>query len=192
MMWPTPLQPGVGHTPWEGEDTGEEPVSHAEQHSVSGPVCLSRLLSTCPQTWRRLQRVSCALTPADRVEVPVVSVAPDVKLLGPAVVMDLQVDTPVHNHAHQDGHAHPPVPSPSSRLSLLLWQRGSAWGSSCPRPPACGSPGNREGVSGWTEEGTWTSEGRETPRSSQKLRQDVSDSWSPHPNAGSSTLEDKS
>ena len=30
LMCPTPLQPGVGHTPWEGEDKGEKPVSDTE------------------------------------------------------------------------------------------------------------------------------------------------------------------
>lgn len=44
LMCPTPLQPGVGHTPWEGEDKGDQPVSctHRKQPTVRNSIiCLS-------------------------------------------------------------------------------------------------------------------------------------------------------
>lgn len=43
-----------------------------------------------------------ALTPADRMEVAEVTVAPNIKLVRPAVIMDLQVNTPGYVIAHCD------------------------------------------------------------------------------------------
>lgn len=40
--------------------------------------------------------MSGALTPADRMDVTVVAVEPHVKLLGPSVIMHLQVNTPCY------------------------------------------------------------------------------------------------
>lgn len=48
LIWPTPLQPGVGQTPWEGQDIGEEPVSHTGTNMVLVPtwptVCTDEML----------------------------------------------------------------------------------------------------------------------------------------------------
>lgn len=46
--------------------------------------------------------MSGALTPADRMEVAEVAVAPNIKLVRPAVIMDLQVNTPGYVTTHCD------------------------------------------------------------------------------------------
>lgn len=46
--------------------------------------------------------MSCAFTPADRMEVTEVTVTPDIKLLHPAIIMNLQVHTPGYIITHFD------------------------------------------------------------------------------------------
>lgn len=104
--------------------------------------------------------MSGPLAPANGVKVTEVTVTPKVKLLRPAVVVDLGGERSLTSSSSSPsvtsrvaaGPVGGALPSACSRPSRPLWRRVSAWDSYGPPPPASGPPGSREPLSDWTQQ----------------------------------------